>query len=155
MLKRWLKESEGGVFKAVVNFFLLNKIKCWAHVLQYVQWITVNSWKWPCWPLLPLDNHAIPIYSCTFVLVTWPLPPSPPPLPKIELDNYSKNYQKNSLRNWDWTHLGARDKTWPLAISGHPSSSANPRTLYSIALEQKEQWLWRSNVYPLCTCVFT
>jgi hypothetical protein len=57
-------------------------------------------------------------------------------------------------RNWDWTHLGARDKTWSLAISGHPSSSANPRTLYSIALEQKEQWLWRSNVYPLCTCVF-
>jgi hypothetical protein len=39
--------------------------------------------------------------------------------------------------------------------SGHPFSSANPRTLYSIALEQKEQWLWRSNVYPLCPCVFT
>ncbi len=34
----------------------------------------------------------------------------------------------------DWTHLGARDKTRPLAISGHPSNSAYPSILNSVAL---------------------
>ncbi len=38
------------------------------------------------------------------------------------------------IRNWDWTYLGARDKTWSMAIVGHPSSSAYPSILNSIAL---------------------
>ncbi len=38
---------------------------------------------------------------------------------------------------WDWTHLGTPDKTWPLAISGHPSPFAYPRIINSYALEQK------------------
>jgi hypothetical protein len=33
--------------------------------------------------------------------------------------------------------MGTRDKTWPLAISGHPSSSAYPRKINSYALEKK------------------
>ncbi len=46
----------------------------------------------------------------------------------------------------NWTNLGARDKTWLLAISGHPSSSAYPCIIYSIALGHTDQRLWRSTL---------
>jgi hypothetical protein len=55
----------------------------------------------------------------------------------VALEQARLKYHAQAVR---YLALGARDKTWPLAISGHPSSSAYPRIVYSIALEQKEQW---------------
>jgi hypothetical protein len=57
----------------------------------------------------------------------------------VALEQARLKYHAQAVR---YLALGARDKTWPFAISGHPSSSAHPRIVYSIA-------------YPLCTCVFT
>ena len=85
-------------------------------------------------------------------LVTLPLPPPPPPPTRAEpICRISCNCLRFFPYRMGLDPYGFRSKTWPMAISGHPSSLAHHK---STALRSHILCLWRSNAPTQCTVYF-